>query len=247
MKTTISVVTAIALVTGTMLSAPAAAALQKTKTKSNNTNERALKNPSSPSLDAAKHCAMGTHIKDAVLTRGAGAPPVTCDATIVETEMTDCTTGTSDWSWGTSQSASQIEGGVVIFRDDGTAGDRVTTTNADANSGRTYATPHLAVCSALQKATMAINSDPEKLTAVQAKVSMQDFSFVRQMLIDNGVPAEMLPEVGDANAKASKGGWNMKENVKVRMKADGQAAPLQISMDWTQERKNYVGHVTLIK
>ena len=252
MKTTISVVTAIALVTGTMLSAPSAMALNKQKTKSNNSNERALENPSSPSLDTARHCAMGTHIKNAVLARGAGSSPSACDASVVEAEMTVCTTGASDWSWGTSQSGAGPYNGSAITN----PAEQGTTTTADASLDRPVGQPnaaglgsHISLCDALQKATVAINADPEKLASVQAKVSVQDLHFVRQMLIDNGVSTDLLPEPGDASAKAGckSCGWDIKANVKARMKADGQDAPLQISMDWTQGRKNYVGHVTLIK
>ena len=255
MKTTISVVTAIALVTGTMLSAPPAMATLKTRTKSNQANERAVENPSSPSLDTAKHCAMGTHIKDAVLARGAGSPPSACDASVVEAEMTVCTTGASDWSWGTSQSGAGPYKGSAITN----SAEQVTTTTADASLDRPVGQPnaaglgsHISLCDALQKATVAINADPEKLASVQAKVSVQDLHFVYDMLVSNGVPADLLPEPGDASAKAGckSCGWDLATGKGGRTIASGQPSPLQINVSWTPDKSGKIyktGHVSLIK
>ena len=174
--------------------------------------------------------------------RGATA----CDAAIVEQEMTRCATGKMVFSWGSNDRSEFRSQSEIDFPNDRKTLDTVTT-NAEGNRGQVYATPHVALCSALQKATMAINADREKLSALDAKVSVHDFNVMtRQLLLDNGVPADLLGDPADAAAGRRKF-FRLKENVR-----SGSEAPtsLQITINWdsaTSGSKDYVGHVSLIK
>ena len=200
--------TAIAVITAaTLLSAPAAMATLKTRTKSNQANERAV--------------ASG-------------------DAAIVEQEMTRCATGKMVFSWGSNDRGEIRSQSEIDFPNDRKTLDTVTT-NAEGNRGQ------VALCSALQKATMAINADPEKLSALNAKVSLQDFHFVRQMLVDNGVPVDLLDDPADASAKEE---WDLATSKGNRTIAGGDISPLVIKMSWPPKGKFSAGgccHVTLIK
>ena len=244
---TAALTTATIIISATLLSAPAAMATLKTRTKSNQCNERGA---TACETDLAKRCAMGKHFATVDLSKrkaGTDEGGFSCDAAIVEQEMTSCNTDGSVFSWGSNDKGQLRSQSDIVFRDDGTAGDRVTATNTDSNLGEAYATPKLALCSALQKATMAINADPEKLSALGAKVSVHDFNVMtRQLLLDNGVPADLLGDPADAAAGRRKF-FRLKENVR-----SGSEAPisLQITINWdsaTSGSKDYVGHVSLIK
>ncbi len=240
-----SIRTAIAamLLCAVIAGASDAAVAGKTRTKSNNSNDRAKDGASITPPDVAQKCATGKHFASvSIKARMAdGDPGMTCDAAVVESEMSTCMTGATDWSWGTHQSGASYSSRVIIFRDDGTSGDRVTTSNADSNQGRSVGQPsaaglgtHINLCSALQKATMAINANPEALAAIQAKVNVQDLHFVYDMLVSNGVPAEMLSDPSeDARVKVNFH-WDIVSS-ETRNMPGAQPKPLQISVDWDQK------------
>ncbi len=226
------------------------AAPGKTRTKSNNSNDRAVADPVSGDPVMAQKCASGKHFATVKLTArsSSGDGGMACDAATVESGMTVCSTDGRVYSWGTNMAGQLGDGSGIVFRDDATAADRVSSSSVAASQDSTYATPHLALCDALHKAVAAINADPEKLAAVQAKVNMQDFHFARQMLVDNGVPADLLSDPG--GSESSKTGWDLKSNKKERMASGASSDPLVITISWDQDasgKVNKTGHVTLMK
>jgi hypothetical protein len=127
--------------------------------------------------------------------------------------MKSCTTQADDWSF---ESLNDV---AVARRGD----DETPLLN-----------PHVALCDALQKATMAINADPEALAAIQAKVNVQDLHFVHNMLVSNGVPAEMLGDPGeDARVKVHFH-WDVVSGENRNMQG-AQPKPLQMRVDWDQK------------
>jgi hypothetical protein len=212
-----SVILNIAMTT-LVLIATSAQADQKVKTKSNIKNDRvaASAEPVTNSDDASRKCAAGKHFASVKLTArtSSDSTEASCVADVTDAQMESCTTQSTDWSFGASQPGASA--------------------SMSAGKAAAVANPHVALCDALQKATMAINADPAALSAVHAKVSMQDMHFVRQMLVDHGVPAEWLGDPDDASSRSSFG-WDLKSGTKARTMAGAPATPMQISVDWDQK------------
>jgi hypothetical protein len=211
MKKSIKAATAAMLLCAMLAGASEAAIAGKTRTKSNNSNDRAAENPTTPLPDAAKQCAAGKHFTTVNIT--ARHKDAICVANVSTTDIVSCTTQTNDWSF------------------ESRTGDAIAGT-ADAKSSSTNS--HVTLCDALQKATMAINANPETLAAIQAKVNVQDLHFVYDMLVSNGVPAEILGDPNDEAANA-KFGWDIKENKVARTTPGSPPTNLQLHVDWDQK------------
>jgi hypothetical protein len=212
-----------------------------------NTEERKNGSIVSADFDHAKKCVTGKHFAsvDIKSRTTSGDAEMKCDAALVESEMYMCMTGPSDWSWITHQGGAMYSSSIITYGNDAISSDRVTTSNADSNLGRPVGQPnsaglgtHIRLCDALQKATVAINANPDAMATLHqgaGKVSVQDFHLVRQMLIDNGVPAEMLGEQSDISRVKVNFHWDVAHNVKAREMQDMQPVPLQVSVDWDQK------------
>lgn len=212
MRKRIALLAALAL--SANLCASVAHADQKIKTKSNIKNDRlATPEPSPPTgealaKDKAKGgCSNGTHFPTAVLTaRGKNDkhPDLMCDADLAEATITTCATGSGDWSGESGEVRTMVAPGYT----------------------------RLNLCNALQKASVAINASPALLTAMAAAVDSNDTATVRQLLIDNGVPSEMLLS-RDGKANPAEIVLTKSNSASARMYLNAMITPaMTVSVDW---------------
>jgi hypothetical protein len=211
MKTIVSVIAMAALIT----TAPAVFAASKQKPEGK-AEERKNGSIIAGDFDYSKKCAAGKHFASVDIK--ARHKDAICVVNIIDTNMKSCTTQANDWSF-----ESLNDDAVARLGDDETP----------------LLNPHVALCDALQKATMAINADPEALAAIQAKVNVQDLHFVHDMLVSNGVPAEMLGDsVDDAKDDDARVKvhfhWDIVSG-ETRNMQRAQPKPLQMRVDWDQK------------